>query len=136
MHHNISLADEYYSCKSGIGMKLFLTYPSFKKFIGSQHLVDPLPVITTPGQFMCSIGMTHIFNRPAQYFQTAIQHFTLYKTGTPVIVSMKNDIRSCDILYIIDRGFSFQRCFWLQVPRDSRQNNLAPVARHCLLQKK
>lgn len=86
-----------------IGGDALVLNPSFKKFISPQHLVDPLAVISAAGDFMGGATMPHIFHRAAQYFQTPVKHFTLYKAGSAVIVAMKNDIWRGDLLHIIDR---------------------------------
>ena len=46
-----------------------LFYPALKKFIGTQHLIYTLTVITAPGQLMSPTRMPDIFYRPSQDFQ-------------------------------------------------------------------
>lgn len=84
---------------------------TLKKLPGPQHLIDPLTVIATPGQFMCATRMPHIFHRTTKNFKAFIEHFTLHKTSSPVVVPMENDIGCIDVLHIINRGFPGQCCF-------------------------
>ena len=70
----------------------FLFNPSFKKFPGTQHLVNALAVVAAAGKFMCATRVPYILYRPPQYLQAAVEHFALHKTGTPVVIAMKNNI--------------------------------------------
>ena len=91
-------------------------YPTFKELVSPEHLVHALAVIATTGYFVRSARMAYIFNRPVQDFKAAVHHLTLHKASPPVVVTMKNDIGSGNVLHIVDRGFPFEQFFYSWFP--------------------
>src|ERR1700722_4889562 len=87
-----------------------------KELVCPQHLIDPLPVVSAPRKLMRGPRMPDIFHRSSQYLETAIQHFSLHKTGPPVVLPMKNDQRRGNIFYIGDRRFMLQHGPYIRLP--------------------
>src|SRR5882757_1178931 len=89
---------------------------SFKKLPGTQQLVDALAVVAAAGQLVRAAGVTYVFHRPSQYFQAAVKHFALYKTGAAIVFAVKDDIGRGDVLYISDGRLSFEYGFGGRFP--------------------
>ncbi len=79
-----------------------------EEFIGAKQLIDPLAVGTAAGDLVGGVGVANILYGASQHFQTTIDHFTLYKSCTAIIIAVKDNVRRGNILHIGNGRFSLQ----------------------------
>src|SRR5258708_18885411 len=65
---------------------------------------------------MCGPGMTDILYGTTQHFQAPVQHLSLHKAGPAIVLPMKYNKWSGDIVCISDRGFPLKNSFYLGLP--------------------
>ncbi len=86
-------------------------YVPCEEFVGPEHLVDALAVIAATGEFVGAAGVADVFDRSAQHFEAAVEHFALDEACPAVVFAVEDYQGGANIIYVSDGDSCWRMVF-------------------------